>query len=71
MATYTTQNGAILEFDGDDDRRFFAVQALLSQGFLAVADKYGELHDEEDNVEMRHTAVDEWSGAVRNGFICC
>jgi hypothetical protein len=57
--------------EADDPRFFDATQALLGQHFIDQDDWRGPLFDSEDNAEMRRSAVDEWSRAVRNGFVCC
>lgn len=71
MAAYIMENGAEQEFDANDDRRFYAAQALMSQRILDVDNRSNPLHDDEDSTETRRAAVSEWSEAVRNGFVCC
>ena len=74
MATFTTQCGVEIEFDALDDRRFYAAQAIMSQ-YLLDADDRAERHggrvDEASRYDCRVAAVDEWSAAVRAGFVCC
>ncbi len=74
MAIFTAQSGIEIEFDVLDDRRFYAAQALMSQIILDADDrteKCGRLVDEVDRYDCRTMAVEEWSAAVRNGFVCC
>jgi len=74
MAIFTTQNGIEIEFDAMDDRRFHAAQALMSQIILDAddrAEKRGGFIDETDRYDCRMRVVDEWSAAVRNGFVSC
>lgn len=69
MASYTTMCGHEVEFDALDETRYWAVQALLSQRCMSIDDRPGG--DKNDQKENRRFAVDEWSAAVRNGFVCC
>lgn len=74
MAIFTASSGIEIEFDAMDDRRFHAAQALMSQIILDADDrteKSGGRVDEVGRYDCRMMAVDEWSAAVRNGFVCC
>lgn len=77
MASYRTENGAELDFDAGDSKRYYAAQALLSQRLLNIDDRMAGRHAERDAEHelqlqaIRTDAVSEWSEAVRCGFVCC
>jgi len=74
MPIFTTQCGIAIEFDAMDDGRYHAAQAIMSQYLLDVDDRTerrGGPVDESSRYDCRIDAVDEWSAAVRNGFITC
>lgn len=74
MAIFTTQIGVEIEFNALDDRKFHAAQAIMSQMLLDADDRAGRRGarvDEASRYDCRMMAVDEWSAAVRNGFVCC
>lgn len=63
--TYTAPNRIEIRFNAANDRMFYAAQALLSQYLLEVNE------DRLDRDEVMADAIDEWSDAVRHGFVCC
>ncbi len=65
--------------DCNNDRMFHAWQALCTQAWLDADDRqrviaessFSLFHDETDARAERLVAMNEWSKAVRNGFVCC
>jgi len=73
MSIYATNAGIEIEYNTLNDRMFYAIQAMLSQRLLECEDRaemYGGA-DETDRYDCRLIAVEEWSAAVRHGFVCC
>lgn len=59
MASYRTKQ-----------QTFYGSQALLSQDLLEIEDR-AQASDEEDRRDIMADAIDEWSAAVRHGFVTC
>lgn len=66
MATYMGKNGLEISFCPASDQQYWGCLALLSQDMLDI--KYTP---EESRRIIMAAAIDEWSAAVRHGFICC
>jgi hypothetical protein len=68
-----------IALDCNDDRFYWAWRAVMSQSWLksddrqrARTERFGYIkHDEGDARSERLVAMNDWSIAVRNGFVDC
>ena len=73
MQTFHFPSGRQFERPHTCDATFWGFQAVMSQHILEcedVAQRHGR-GDQGEADEVRKTATEEWSKAVRNGFVCC
>lgn len=67
-----TMPNTCLEFERPHpyEAHYWGWQALMGQHLLEIEDR-SRTPSAEDAADTRSRAVEEWSTAVRNGFVCC
>lgn len=73
MASYCTPAGVTVSINPASEQAFYGALAMLSQYLIEIEDRAcaAGFRDQDDRRNIMADAIDEWSAAVRHGFVCC